>query len=535
MWSNVMEDRRRQVKAARKCYGLRRVCLFLLTFGAVILTAAEAVGQGGSGTEGFRASVLDLSDSSSHVTIPLNRSVTVETTVEVARADVVARQIVDVQVVSPTRMLFTGQSYGRTSVVLTGKDDKQYVFDVSVELDLERLNEALRAIDPLSNVEAKSVRGHVLLTGRVSGAERVERMVELSGLFLPTGPEGRPTTTVQNHMEVAGEQQVLLRCTVAEVSRSAMRELGINGFLAGDNVKDMFLVNQLGGINPANIGAAADALVNQRIPFLTGSEGIPLNPNVPLSMGFPRVQMQVFINALADNALLAILAEPNLVAISGETATFLAGGEFPIPVPQGNQQVTIDFREFGVRLNFTPVVKGQQIIRLRIAPEVSELDYTTAVQIEGFVVPGLTTRATETTVELGSGQTIAIAGLLSEQVRGISSRVPGIGDVPILGALFRSVNFQRSMTELVIFVTPDIVAPLDAHQATRLPTDGVTSPSDFELYALGLLEGLGDMGGSSDSEDVGGEDAGRPPTLESEPEEFSVHGPWGYAEFAGLR
>jgi len=312
-----------------------------------------------------------------------------------------------------------------------------------------------------------------------------------------------------------------------------MRELGINGFLGGDNLKDVFLVNQIAGINPINIGAAADTLVNQRIPFLTGSDGIPLLDKSSLSLGFPRVQMQLFIRALADNTLASILAEPNLVAISGETATFLAGGEFPIPVPQGNQQVTIEFREFGIRLNFTPLVKAHQRIRLRIAPEVSELDFTSSVQIEGFVVPGLTSRATETTVEVGSGETIAIAGLLSEQVRALASRVPGIGDVPVIGALFRSVNFKRSLTELVVMVTPEIVAPLDAHQPVELPTDGRQDPNDFELYLMGLLEGGPTANGG---DQIDGADARVSESLvHTRPEELSIHGPWGRAVVADTR
>lgn len=526
MFGFVMEDRTAKVYHA------------ILTCSIVALTLSltpPANGQTGGGSVPFSAKVVDLASKTARIVVPMNRSATVETTVPIARADVVARQVVEVQIVSPTRVLLTGQQYGSTSVILIGEDDEQYVFDVSVELDLQRLNESMHTVDPLSNAVAESVRGHILLTGTVSSAERAERITDLARLFLPTTIDGTPRTTVQNHMIVAGEQQVLLRCTVAEMGRSALRELGINGFLIGDNVKDVFLINQLGGINPINIGAAANQLVTQDIGFFTGENGIPLSTVPTLSLGFPRLQTQFFIKTMADNSLLSVLAEPNLVAISGETATFLAGGEFPIPVPQGNQQVTIEFREFGIRLNFTPVVKGNQIIRLRVAPEVSELDFTTAIQIEGFVVPGLTSRSSETTVELGSGQTIAIGGLLSEQSRGLASRVPGIGDVPVLGALFRSVRYERSLTELVILVTPEIVAPLDAHQRVRLPTDGQEDPDDFELYMLGLLEPADQpvVDGESGSEGMN-PDAG-PPALGSQPERVSIHGPWGLAGIAGTR
>ncbi|MGB2984716.1 MAG: type II and III secretion system protein family protein [Phycisphaerae bacterium] len=523
MFTKVTDDGR----TTKGCKPVPR--LMVVAISVFVLTiAGYAAGQEGERAKEFRASVLDLSTSREHITVPLFGSVTVETTVEITRADVVAGHIANVQVISPKRLLITGQQYGSTNLVLQGTGDDQYLLAVTVELNVERLNEAIRAIDPQSNAQAHSILGNLVLTGTVSSAERAKRVTELTGLFLPPPVAGRPSTTVQNHLEVAGEQQVLLRCVVAEVSRSASRELGINGFLAGENFRDAFIVNQLGGINPINIGAAADALVTRNIPFLTGEDGIPIGQSTTLSLGFPRAQMQLFIRAMADNSLLSILAEPNLVAISGETATFLAGGEFPIPVPQGNQQITIEFRKFGVRLNFTPVVVGHQRIRLRVAPEVSNLDYSVAVQIEGYVVPGLTARATETTVELGNGETIAIAGLLSEEIRGLASRIPGIGDIPILGALFRSVNFQRSLTELVIFVTPEIVAPLDAHQKITLPTDDVRIPNDLELYTLGLLEAADGVGCAGPSCGVGVE--GDPGSLlDTEPDELSVHGPWGHA------
>jgi len=503
--------------------------------GALVLTGTEAQGQGKAdakpGGKEFRASVLDLAASSQRITIPIHRSVTVETTVEAQRADVVAKQIADVQVVSPTRMLITGGAFGSTTVVLSGTDGKEYVFEVTVELDLEKLNEALKGIDPLSSAKATSVLGNIVLVGTVSSAERARRIEELAALFIPSTTEGKAMTKVQNHLEVAGEQQVLLKCVVAEVSRAAARELGINGFLAGENFRDGFIVNQLGGINPIDIGAAA-GLVTENLPF--GTPGIPLGQNSTLSLGFPRAQMQLFIRAMANNSLLSVLAEPNLVAISGETATFLAGGEFPILVPQGDFRVTVEFKEFGVRMNFTPVVQGHQRIRLRVAPEVSELDFTAGVQFQGFIVPGLTSRSMQTTVELGNGQTIAIAGLLSEQVRGLSSRVPGIGDVPVLGALFRSVNFRRSLTELVVLVTPEIVTPLDAHQKVRLPQDDRIDPNDAELYAMGLLEGSGKCpceGANCPSKCKGH----RGSMIESEPDELSVHGPWGHAGGSDVR
>lgn len=517
----------------RKVREMDRSTCTRIALGAFLLATAKASAQtqpAKPAGKDFRAQVVDLSASSARVTVPVHRSVTVETTVEATRADVIAKHIADVQVISPTRMLITGENFGNTSVVLVGGDGKQYVFEVGVELDLESYNAALKGIDPQATAKATSVAGNIVLVGTVSSAERARRIVELAELFLPPGAEGRPTTRVSNHLEVSGEQQVLLRCVVAEVSRAASRELGVNGWLAGENFRDGFLVNQLGGINPINIGAAADALVTENLPFLTGEDGIPISANPTLSLGFPRAQLQLFIKAMADNSLLSVLAEPTLTAISGETATFLAGGEFPILVPQGDFRVTVEFREFGVRMNFTPVVQGHQRIRLRVAPEVSELDFSAAVQFQGTVVPGLTARSMETTVELGSGQTIAVAGLLSEQVRGLASRIPGFGDIPVLGTLFRSVNFRRSQSELVILVTPEIVAPLDAHQTVRLPNEGRTDPGDFELYALGLIEGSCDGTCEPDCHHCRARCKGAScaKVIESQPDETSLHGPWGH-------
>jgi pilus assembly protein CpaC len=161
-------------------------------------------------------------------------------------------------------------------------------------------------------------------------------------------------------------------------------------------------------------------------------------------------------------------------------------------VPQGGaaaNAITIEFREFGIRLNFTPVVLGQQRVRLRIAPEISATDFTNAVQIQGTVVPVLTQRKTETTVEIGNGQTIAIAGLLNEEVRGVATRIPGLGDIPVIGALFRSVEYQKRLTELVVLVTPEIVAPMDPHQVPQPPAQNVSDPNDWQFYGLGMLEG----------------------------------------------
>lgn len=492
-----------------------------LAVGIVLsLTATGAVAQDQAAPE-FRVTVVDLSSRSQQVKVPLYGSTLIETSVAVTRADIIEDRIADVQVLSPTRLLLSGKSYGLTNIILTSSDDQEHLLEVFVELDLRRLNKAIADIDPLANAQARSILGNIVLTGSASSAERANRIVQIAALFLPPTASGGAQATVQNHLELAGEQQVLLRCIVAEVTRSSIRELGINGFMAGDNFRDVFMVNQLAGINPANIGAAANSLVNGTIPFVTDASGIPLGSASTLSLGFPRGQLQLFIKALSDNKLLQILAEPNLVAISGETATFLAGGEFPVPIPQENGTPAVDYREYGIRLTFTPTVRDHQRIRLKVSPEVSERDDSVAISIGGLLVPGKLMRSTSTTVELGSGETIAISGLLNESTSAVAMRIPGLGNMPILGPLFSSVSYQRNLTELVILVTPEIVAPLDAHQRVAIKSYGRDAPSDYELYFEGRIET--NRNADAGSLVVQGS------IEESDPNEVALHGPWGHA------
>jgi pilus assembly protein CpaC len=193
---------------------------------------------------------------------------------------------------------------------------------------------------------------------------------------------------------------------------------------------------------------------------------------------------------LKEQGLVKVLAEPTLIALSGQEAKFLAGGEFPIPVPQGDDTITIDFKEFGVSLKFIPNVLSSEKINMKIAPEVSELDFTNSVNLSGFIVPSITTRRVATNIELADGQSFAIAGLLKENVREIVSKFPVLGDIPVLGTLFRSSSFQKNETELVVIVTPHLVKPLDMKKQT-LPTDQYIEPDDLDFYLLGNIEGKG--------------------------------------------
>jgi pilus assembly protein CpaC len=210
------------------------------------------------------------------------------------------------------------------------------------------------------------------------------------------------------------------------------------------------------------------------------------------------------VDALKEDGLVKVLAEPNLITLSGQSANFLAGGEFPVPVPQGLGTVAIEYKSFGVGLVFLPTVLSKDRINIQVSPEVSDLDFTNAVEFQGFVVPGLRTRRVTTTIELGDGQSFAIAGLLRENMRSISSKIPLLGDIPILGALFQSKRFQKEESELIIIVTPHLVKPLDIENQP-LPTDYYVEPDDLEFYLFGMLEGRAKNSTTSMSGELDGE------------------------------
>lgn len=439
----------------------------------------QTVSAPGSGGSGVQIQVRDVTTEGQLIRVPVNKSVLVDLSMPAREVRLAKPEFADVNFINPTQLILTGKSFGTTQLIMTFGERDQRVFDVAVDLELERLLASIRTAVPRGSIKAHALMDSVVLTGDVPDAEAAARIMEVAGVF---------STKVLNHMRVSGTQQVLLRCTVAELSKSVTRQLGFNGWMGGENLRDMFFVNNLNQINPADIGAVAGANAAGVIPFATGSNGIPITGNTTLSLGFPRVQMQAFVQALRENGLLRVLAEPNLVAINGQSASFLAGGEIPIPISTSNT-IDIKFKEFGVRLNFTPAVLSEDRIRLKVAPEVSEPDFTNSVTFGGISIPGFATRRVETTVELASGETIAIGGLLNERVRAITQTVPGLGDIPVLGALFRSVNYQSDESELVVLVTPEMVEGVSPDQVTFVPGENFVQPNDFELYLFGAQEG----------------------------------------------
>ena len=410
--------------------------------------------------------------------------------------------IIDVEAISPVKLVISGKQYGRTTMTLERADGEKISYVVSVGLDLSALQATIEKLSPYSRVKVSSIMDTVILSGSVPDARTSEQIMDITSIY---------SNKVKNHMEVAGVQQVQLRVTIAEVQRTATRALGIN-FQAGGS--SAFGISAVGNIQPMGIGWPGGTVVAKTMPFTTIDQTI--SPSVTIMGGLTQANLEAFLIAMQNNNLVHILAEPTLITLSGREATFLAGGEFPIPVVQEGSSVTVEFREYGVRLSFTPTVLAGQLIRLEVAPEVSEPDFANAIVVSGFSIPGRKIRNAQTTIELGSGQTFAIAGLLSQQTRAFTKKVPGLGNLPVLGALFRSVEYRKSESELVIIVTPELIEPLNPGQLGPLPGAYLRDPNNFRLFGLGEIE---------NSEDVPVERLRRGKALSNEPSRLK--GRWG--------
>jgi len=352
-------------------------------------------------------------------------------------------EIADVTAKSDRLLYIFGKKVGTTTLfALDANDNVIANATVYVSHSLKRLQEALDELLPDGRIIATSVDGAIVLTGSVATATEAENARRLATRFITEGNE------IINRIAVTAPNQVNLRVRIAEVSREVTNQFGFNWSVATDGGFRFALQSLLptAGINDALVG---------------GDIG--------------DVSIDALIDALAEDNLITVLAEPNLTAVSGETASFLAGGEFPIPVSQDSDTITVEFKQFGVSLAFTPTLIGRSRISMRVRPEVSQLSTAAQIIAGGLSIPSLTTRRAETTVELASGQSFAIAGLIQDNTRQEHSKIPGLGDLPILGALFQSDRFQRNETELVIIVTPYIVRPVNADQL-QTPLDPYRAP-----------------------------------------------------------
>lgn len=374
-------------------------------------------------------------------------------------------EIAEALPLSPYEIYITGKAAGTTTLILWQKEGALAVYDIEVAYDIVRLKQKLNQILPEEkDIRVLATQDSITLAGRLSSASNISQAMALAESYAPKGK-------VRNLLEIGGVHQVMLEVRVAEMARTTMKKLGVNfTYVNGED----FAVNLLGGLTQAavpGIGVAASPAVNALFRFQSGSS-----------------TWTWLIDALNSEGLIKILAEPSLMTLSGQTAHFLAGGEFPVPVPQGLGTVAIEYKPFGVGLSFTPTVLSPNKISMQVAPDISELDFSTAVQLQGFSVPGLRTRRASTMIELADGQSFAIAGLLQENIRDNLSKYPGLGNIPILGTLFRSRDFQKNETELIIIVTVHLVKPIDLKKQP-LPTDYYIEPNDGDIYLWGRMQG----------------------------------------------
>lgn len=384
----------------------------------------------------------------------------------------------DVYVNSPRQINLFGKDYGEATVIATAADGSVvYGAQVRVSQNLPTINDVMRAAMPESDVRVMTVGQTAILQGTIASPADSAFAQDLAMSELNPGvdfskPGAMCKICVVNRLKVATPLQVTLKVRVAEVNRTLLKKIGIN-LLSSDGTGGFkFGVGQGGGIGVPNTS-----------PFKVS----PITGGTTLGIAGKLLGLNLTstLDLAQTDGLVTTLAEPNLTALSGETASFLAGGEFPIPVSQGNNAISIEYKQYGVGLAFTPVVLADGRISMRVRPEVSELSDAGSVVLDNFKVPALTTRRAETTVELGSGQSFMIAGLLQNHNSNSITKAPFLGDIPILGALFRSTNFQRNETELVIVVTPYLVRPVS--NQLPIPSDGYRAPTDAQINLEGQL------------------------------------------------
>jgi pilus assembly protein CpaC len=394
------------------------------------------------------------------LTVPMNRAVVVESDVFFAEISVANPAIADIATLSERSIYILGRAPGRTSMTLLSADGSLIAnVEVQVVPDVAELRERLREILRGEAIEVRPANDGIVLSGTVSSGRVVDRAMELAERYAP----GR----VSNLMMVGGSQQVMLQVRFAEMNRTIRQELGIS----------------MTGASASNGGNVAAVNSGDIVEFPIGI--IP--PQGAAALGFlgANFSFNILLEALESEGLVRTLAEPNLSALSGKTAYFLAGGEFPVPVRDDEGDITIEFKPFGIELEFTPTVVDSDIINLALSTTVSSID----AGIPGTgAVPGLRTREAATTVEMRDGESFAIAGLLQDDFRDTIGKVPWLGDLPILGVLFRSTSYQREQSELVVIVTAHLVQPMRG-EALALPTDRITIPTERELFLHGRLSG----------------------------------------------
>jgi pilus assembly protein CpaC len=420
---------------------IKQLCLVSLLAAAA---ASSAVAQGGP----------------EEIRLTIGKSIVIDYPADIARISTSNADIVDASPVTGREVLVHGKAFGTVTLVVWSKAGQRNFYNITVEQNLEPLRKLLKDTFPNEDIHVQSSRDSLSLTGRASSKAVSDQATALAASF------GK---TVVNYLQIndaAVEKQILLRIKFAELSRSAANSFAVNLVSTGaTNTIGQVGTGQASSTSPSSVGGGSP-------PTFTISNALNI-------FAFrPDLNLGAFIQALEQHNLLQTLDEPTLMTSDGKEASFLVGGEFPIPVLQGGANsgaVTIQFREFGVRLKFTPTITGRNNIRLHVQPEVSALDYSNALSFNGFTIPALSSRKIETNVELGEGQSFVIAGLIDNQVTETLSRIPGLSSLPILGNLFKSKSITKSDDELVVLVTPEITMPLQPGDTKP----GVPAPHPF--------------------------------------------------------
>ena len=415
----------------------------------------------------------DQTEAPERLHLLVGRSLVISSPTRIRRISIADPSIADAVIVNPTQILVSGKAPGGVSLVLWNEVDQSQTFELFVDLDILTLSQRIHEVFPQEPVRVEASKDLVMLSGRVSSKAVADKIMQVVTAVNPkvislieVPPAPRP-------------DQILLEVKFAEVDRGALNQLGFNVFsLPGSTTRTLGVAGtqQFG---PATLqGLQTDGKGNLQNVSLSFSDLLNL------FIFRPDINLGAAIKALQNRNLLQILAEPNLLTQSGKEANFLAGGEFPFPVVQGGgagtlPTVTIQFREFGVKLNFTPDVTEEGKIHLKVRPEVSALDFSNALQFQGTLIPALSTRRVEADVELDDGQGFAIAGLVDDRMTQVVNKIPALGDIPILGQLFRSRSTNKTKTELLVLVTPHRVKPFAAGQAPagpQFPQPFLTTP-----------------------------------------------------------
>lgn len=474
-------------KRALRTLGVRTKSAVFSSALAFVLALCFASDMHAAGRSSVARSVVDLAPSvagsvaEQSFDLELGKSIFVRSPFSVKRVSVGDPNILDVVVLSTTELQIVPKKIGETNMIVWERGGQpSVIIDVSVGTSFSTLERRLKTVLRNEDIRVESFGNSVALTGTVPSPVMAERAVTLANAYFFSEKED-DLPKIVNALEVGGNQQVMIEVIVAEMSRSLGRRLTVNwDTMVETGLKAFTFTSFLGDVISLPDDPLDPLLVRSGIDFI----GTFRNAGSGNLRRFDYI-----IEAAIDNNLAKILAKPTLMSRSGQTANVLIGGEIPIPIAQGGAfgSITVEFKEFGVSLEFTPTVLGADRINLEVAPEVSEPDFTLGATVAGFTTPGFVTRRASTNVELGDGQSFAIAGLLNDQTTEFIEKFPLLGDIPVLGALFRSADYRRNETELVIIVTPRLVKPLP-EGAPPLPTDYFVDPNDFEFFLLGAME-----------------------------------------------